>query len=167
MIFINNQTFLKFLREVFPDISHKLSFAILLDQENSQKKAVLFFNEALEEAENDKLIEMLNKFSELSEIVIQQAGVIPLTDVVILRKIKELQPVSYETLLNAIKAEKITFEELDLKRELDKLRKSKMLIRSSREVYLVTEDALSKIPHGKGRNSSDIKRLLELGRRKW
>jgi len=167
MFFSDSQSFTKFIIEAFPDIVPKLSFSILIDQDNNKKKAVLFFKVALEQSEKENISGFLQKFSDLSEIVLHQVGVIPLTDIFILGTIKQLQPVEYETLLQKIKSERIEFQEVELKRELDKLRKSKMIIRSSEGSFSVTELALSIIPHGNFSTSSDVKRLLELGRRKW
>lgn len=54
-----------------------------------------------------------------------------------------------------------------LSSQLDYLRKKDYLIRHKEGSYVLTEDALSKVPHSRNRSSSDIERVLALGRKMW
>jgi hypothetical protein len=55
-----------------------------------------------------------------------------------------------------------------LNKQLDKLIKKKFLIRErDTETYVMTALGLNLLPQIASRNSSDIVRALDLGRRKW
>lgn len=164
----DNQTLTDFIRKAFPEASSNFLFAAITKHEAIVgKKVVLFFNAAVVAGVQNQIKEFLQRFPEVGEVSFSQAGNIVLTDLLLLREIKFHQPVSYDALFEGLQSLKIVFEEADLKRMLDKLRKAAMIIRSQRGLFCVTEEALGSIPHGNYHNSSDVKRLLELGRRKW
>ena len=51
--------------------------------------------------------------------------------------------------------------------KVDNLRKKSMIIRQRDGSYALTNLALGIVPHGLSNKSSDIDRILELGKRKW
>lgn len=86
----------------------------------------------------------------------------------ILRQIKISEPVQ----INELKSQLVHlgFEGVSLswlENKLDLLRKQEMLLRSKDRSYALTGLGLKIVPHGKYRTSSDIERVLALGRRKW
>jgi hypothetical protein len=167
-MFTDNQSLTNFIRTAFPELSAKLLFSVMVgDDGNGKRNAVLFFDNTLTEEEKRGIKEFLRRFPEIGNVSFPEKGQLPLTDLLVLREIKTYQPLDYDALLTKLKDLRVSFEEIDLKRMLDKLRKAKMIIRSHSGRYSVTERALSSIPHGNHRNSSDIQRLLDLGRRKW
>lgn len=167
-MFPDNQTLTDFIRKAFPEASSNFLFAVIIKHEAIvEKKVVLFFNATVAANVQNQIKEFLQRFPEVGDVSFSQAGDIALTDLLLLREIKFHQPVSYEVLLEGLQSLKIIFEEADLKRMIDKLRKAAMIVRSQKGLFCVTEEALGAIPHGNYHNSSDVKRLLELGRRKW
>ncbi|WP_395741323.1 hypothetical protein [Prosthecobacter sp.] len=86
----------------------------------------------------------------------------------ILRKVKVHAPVTREILAEQLVLAGSTVPDIRwLQRRLDKLRKQGLVHREVSGDYSLTEAALSTVPHGRGRTSSDIERALALGRRKW
>ncbi len=167
-MFTDNQSLTNFIRKAFPELSAKLLFSVMTgNAENRKKNAILFFDSTATEEEKRCLQEFLRRLPEIADVSFPKKGQLPLTDLLVLKEIKTYQPLDYDAVLAKLRDLRVSFEEIDLKRMLDKLRKAKMIIRSHSGKYIVTEYALSLIPHGNRRNSSDIQRLLELGKRKW
>ena len=167
-MFTDNQSLTDFLKQSFPELAGKFLFAVILKKDVAGKKdIVLFFDRKTSKPEKNGMKLFLGRFSEIAQISLKYEGYIPLTDLIVLREIKMFQPLVYEVLLQKLKNSKVSFEEIELRRMLDKFRKSKMVVHSHSGSYTVTERALRLIPHGNSHTSSDIKRLLELGYRKW
>jgi hypothetical protein len=85
----------------------------------------------------------------------------------LLRYIKKHQPITMTDLLVVLHELYESVSEKWLGRQLDALRKKGFLLREPSKHYVLTAHALSEIPAGKRRSSSDIERALALGRRKW
>jgi hypothetical protein len=87
---------------------------------------------------------------------------------VILRLVKELQPISLKDLNILVKEDYELISEKWLNTKLDLLRKKGLVMRqNSTGEYVLKAIALRIIPHSVNRNSSDISRALALGRKKW
>lgn len=90
------------------------------------------------------------------------------TSIAVLRMVKELQPLSLDDLATAIRQSYESVPERWLRNELDKLRRKGLIIwQKSTKTYVLTHEALSAIPAGARRSSSDIDRALALGKRQW
>lgn len=90
------------------------------------------------------------------------------TVVALLRVIKVLQPVSIKELSVEIQKKYILVSDEWLNHKLDLLRKKGFVLRQKiNNTYVLSGEALSAIPAGARRNSSDIERALALGRKKW
>ncbi|MDO9317559.1 MAG: hypothetical protein Q7V56_05095 [Gammaproteobacteria bacterium] len=85
----------------------------------------------------------------------------------LLRLLKTVQPVSAEMLFIKLHIEYPGITERWLRNKLDQMRKKKLLVREQAGTYVLTYDALSTVPAGANRSSSDLNRALDLGRRKW
>ncbi|KNC24797.1 hypothetical protein FF38_06212, partial [Lucilia cuprina] len=86
----------------------------------------------------------------------------------ILVTIKKLQPVKLEQTYVNLLEEYSSLHKSWLNKQLDKLIKKRFLVREqSTETYALTAQGLSVLPKIANRNSSDIVRALDLGRKKW
>jgi len=90
------------------------------------------------------------------------------TNIELLRLIKDYQPISALNIIEKLTAQ---YEIIDIKwlnRKLDLLRKKGFVIRQSENgTFVLTMEALSLIPAGTRRTSSDITRALAMGKMKW
>lgn len=90
------------------------------------------------------------------------------TTVAILRAIKIAAPATLEDVEHHLSKNDFSWPSRTwLKNKLDLFRKNGFLLRQHDESYVLTQETLSKIPHGNFRTSSDVERALALGRRKW
>jgi hypothetical protein len=86
----------------------------------------------------------------------------------ILRCLKKHAPITGDHLAKKLKLEGLTIPDPRwLHKKLDTMRRNGLLVWLKGEKYSLTELALSVVPYGKTRNSSDVERALALGRRKW
>ncbi|HHN8404034.1 TPA: hypothetical protein ACRRXZ_002561 [Morganella morganii] len=86
----------------------------------------------------------------------------------ILVTIKKLQPVKLEQTYADLLEDYSSLYKSWLNKQLDKLIKKRFLVREqSTETYALTAQGLSVLPKIANRNSSDIVRALDLGRKKW
>ena len=87
------------------------------------------------------------------------------TGLVCLRYVRNLSPVTIETLMQKFRAANIAFgTEKDLSHTLDKLRKSEYLVRSKSKKYHMTSNGLNLLGSKFGSDSPDIIRMLALAR---
>ncbi|MBS0298712.1 MAG: hypothetical protein JSR32_02070 [Proteobacteria bacterium] len=90
------------------------------------------------------------------------------TVIALLRVIKVLQPVSITELIVEVQKSYSSVSDGWLNHKLDLLRKKGLVLRQKiNNTYVLSGEALSVIPVGARRNSSDIERALALGRKKW
>jgi hypothetical protein len=85
----------------------------------------------------------------------------------ILRTIKVLQPVKIDVLCSELLNIYPGVNERWLKSKLDLLRKKYFVHWQRPGTYVLTSAALSAVPTSTNRTSSDVKRALALGRKKW
>jgi len=86
----------------------------------------------------------------------------------VLRKLKVHAPATIPALMSSMREAGFTVPDSRwLNRCLDRFRKQGLVTKSAEGVFCLTEKALAVVPHGKNRMSSDIERVLALGRRKW
>lgn len=115
------------------------------------------------------LTDMLIK-SEISKISIQwiespQAQPTPMD---IVKAAKNLQPANIDDFISEFSNRGIEVDRSWLNRNLDKMIKTKLLVRDSEtKRYALTGKGLGVIPDSLTRNNSDILRALALGKRKW
>jgi hypothetical protein len=167
-MFSSNQSLTKFILDAFPECKAYFSLAVIVKQSDTNKLEITLFVKRLETTPiNNEIKDFLMKFPEVSGVSFVRLGQVLLTDKIVLKTIKILQPIKQEILLKKLQHSNVFFESPELNPILDKLRKQKMIIRSQTGSYSVTEKALSKIPNGKKKNSSDIQRVLVLGKKKW
>lgn len=85
-----------------------------------------------------------------------------------LRALKRLAPASVSELRSAL-VDSGAFVPSDewLRKELDRLRKSGLLVSSTSGEYSLTEKALLLVPHGKSSYSSDVERALAFRDKRW
>ncbi|MBC3382034.1 hypothetical protein H8I69_23240 [Serratia fonticola] len=126
---------------------------------------------------NDELKEDVERvFYEMLRLSSLQMGSIQWIDpdtnfpslAVILRTTKSIQPVLINDLVENFIADYPGVTEQWLNRHLDKLIKKNLVIREHPEgLYSLTGYGLMLVPNSANRNSTDIQRALELGKRKW
>lgn len=81
---------------------------------------------------------------------------------------KTIQPANIDDYLNSQNNKIKQTEKIWLNKQLDKLIKKKLIVRdNTNKKYSVTSKGLGVIPNNFSRNNSDIKRALDLGKRKW
>ncbi len=85
----------------------------------------------------------------------------------VLSRIKIKQPIKVEGLVPLLKGEYEQVTEAWLNNSLDALRKKGLIIRNRNGNFAITYKALDALPVTHNRNSLDVKRALELGRRTW
>ncbi|MCB1054474.1 MAG: hypothetical protein KDD11_03055 [Acidobacteria bacterium] len=86
----------------------------------------------------------------------------------ILRAIKIEAPVSLRRLVEALSRKGFMVpSESWLRTRLDTLRRKRLLVWSKGGSYSLSEAGLRVVRHGVGKRSSDVERVLALGRRKW
>ena len=159
-----SQRFPKVIRGVFVSVPSIDNVTVILEPFDNKPPA----EEVLEDIK-----ELVEKFLDLQELhlgAIEWAGAtgerpsLP----VLLRLVKTLAPVEVEDIgLSLRKQDRWYVDAKDIRHSLDALRKKGLVIRQKTGKYVPTEAALHVIPHGPTRNSSDVDRALELGRRKW
>jgi hypothetical protein len=90
------------------------------------------------------------------------------TNPTILRSLKIYSPALVEELAGHLRSSGSLVPHVRwLETKLDTLRRNGLVSRSSDGKYSLTELALSTVPYGRSRSSSDVERALALGRRKW
>ena len=85
----------------------------------------------------------------------------------ILKTIKIHQPIDLKSLAEIITTNYPSANNKWINRSLDKLRKSKFLIREKSGYYQLCEQGLVAVPSQASSSSSDVVRALALGKRKW
>ncbi|WP_156823050.1 hypothetical protein [Kangiella aquimarina] len=126
-------------------------------------------NEILKEGLEKKLKILLDELSIYLEEIewIDAFSKMPNT-MAILRYIKIHQPVNLSFLMRELSTRYENLNEKWLSKELDKLRKSNLLIWDKKqEKYCITEKSLGLIPSTVSANSSDVERVLALGKKTW
>ena len=84
----------------------------------------------------------------------------------ILRVIKKRAPADINIIKKELINKNFSIQVSFLKKKLDKIRKEGMILYTNGK-YALTQKSLSILPVTKDRNSSDIERVLDLGRKKW
>ena len=102
-----------------------------------------------------------------SSVHVQTPVVAEPTLLAILRAAKIAAPVRIEQLSKALSAEFGIPSMHWLASKLDLARKHGLVIRDHDGQFHLTEDGLTTVPSGRGRNSSDVARALALSKRKW
>lgn len=86
----------------------------------------------------------------------------------ILRELKTASPALPVELAQGLKARGFQIPSVSwLANKLDSIRRRRHAIRREDGRYVLTEGGLNMVPHGKGRQGSDVARALALGRKKW
>lgn len=160
--------FVALLKSTFPDIitdarisflnAHRVSATIVLSEfvESSKKEAVEAFLTAVLTPAHIELQALQWDEVELPSLI------------EILTTTKKFQPVKLDNLYDFLSKDYPTLRIGWLNKQLDKLIKKKFLIRErDTETYAMTALGLNLLPKIASRNSSDIVRALDLGRRKW
>lgn len=160
--------FVALLKSTFPDIitdarisflnAHRVSATIVLSEfvDNSKKKAVEAFLTAVLTPAHIELQALQWDEVELPSLI------------EILTTTKKFQPVKLDNLYDFLCKDYPALRIDGLNKQLDKLIKKKFLIRErDTETYAMTALGLNLLPKIASRNSSDIVRALDLGRRKW
>ncbi|GEM_PF-777107 len=129
--------------------------------------------ESVSESSREQIQEVVEEYLKLSDVnhymVHWGLGELSLpTTVAILRAIKITAPADLGAIENNLSQNAFSWpSQTWLKNKLDLFRKKGLLLRQQDESYVLTQETLSKIPHGNFRTSSDVERALALGRRKW
>lgn len=88
--------------------------------------------------------------------------------VLILKCIKQLSPVTIAGLYHILNNKNCYMPSIEwLTSKLDFLRKKGYAIWQDNSTYVITSQGLSALPTPKSSSSSDVERVLELGRRRW
>lgn len=160
--------FVALLKNTFQDIitdahisflnAHRVSATIVLSEfvDNSKKEAVEAFLRAV-------------LTPALIELQVVQWDEVELPSLIeILTTTKKFQPVKLDNLYDLLCKDYPAIETDWLNKQLSKLIKKKFLVRErDTETYVMTALGLNLLPKIVNRNSSDIVRALDLGRRKW
>jgi hypothetical protein len=86
----------------------------------------------------------------------------------IMRELKTAAPTLPLELAQSLKARDFQIPSVSwLESKLDSIRRRQHAIRREDGRYVLTEGGLNVVPHGKGRQGSDVARALALGRKKW
>lgn len=160
--------FVALLKNTFPDIitdarfsflnAHRVSATIVLSEfvDNSIKEAVEAFLTAVVKPAHIELQALQWDEVELPSLI------------EVLTTTKKFQPVKLDNLYDFLCKDYPALRIDGLNKQLDKLIKKKFLIRErDTETYAMTALGLNLLPKTASRNSSDIVRALDLGRRKW
>ncbi|MGO2234588.1 MAG: hypothetical protein ACTH5B_10985 [Marinomonas sp.] len=160
--------FVALLKNTFPDIitdarfsflnAHRVSVTIVLSEfvDNSVKEAVEAFLTAVVKPAHIELQALQWDEVELPSLI------------EVLTTTKKFQPVKLDNLYDFLCKDYPALRIDGLNKQLDKLIKKKFLIRErDTETYAMTALGLNLLPKTASRNSSDIVRALDLGRRKW
>ncbi|AFV84415.1 hypothetical protein [Alteromonas mediterranea] len=163
-----SEGFVALLKSTFQDIitdahisflnAHRVSATIVLTEfvENSKKDAVEAFLTAI----------LTPAHIELQAVQWDEVELPSLIE--ILTTTKKYQPVKLDNLDNFLSKNYPALRIDWLNKQLDKLIKKKLLVRErNTETYAMTALGLNLLPNIVSRNSSDIVRALDLGRRKW
>ncbi|MBU2549144.1 MAG: hypothetical protein KKB20_12065 [Proteobacteria bacterium] len=90
------------------------------------------------------------------------------SQIVILKVIKIISPAQQIDINNYLQGINYYIpSELWLSRKLDVLRKKMLILRQKDKSYVLTEEGVRFVPRTASSNSSDIKRALALGRKRW
>lgn len=138
--------------------AHRANVVVQLSElsDNSQKEAIESFLKAVFSPANIELQALYFEEVELPSLV------------EILAKTKVLQPATLERIHTYLSEEYTSIQITWLNKQLDKLIKKRFLVREKEtKSYTVTALGLNVLPRLATRNSSDILRALDLGRRKW
>ena len=160
--------FVALLKSTFQDIitdahisflnAHRVSGTIVLSEfvDNSKKEAVEAFLTAVLTSANFELQALQWDEVELPTLI------------EILTTTKKFQPVKLDNLYDFLRIDYPILRIDWLNKQLDKLIKKKFLVRErDTETYAMTALGLNVLTKLTNRNSSDIVRALDLGRRKW
>ncbi|WP_412503112.1 hypothetical protein [Shewanella chilikensis] len=160
--------FVALLKSTFQDIitdahitflnAHRVSATIVLSEfvDNSKKEAVAaFLNAVLTPAQ-----------IELQAVQWDEVELPSLIEILITTK--KLQPVKLDGIYYFLHKDYPVLQMDWLNKQLDKLIKKKLLVRENdTKTYVITALGLNVLPKIANRNSSDIVRALDLGKRKW
>lgn len=102
-----------------------------------------------------------------SSVHVQAPVVDEPTLIAILKEIKLLAPVTLSELMMALSKNFFIPSEHWLASKLDLIRKRGLIVREHNGRFYLSEQALTIVPHGRAKNSSDIVRALRLMRRGW
>jgi hypothetical protein len=160
--------FVALLKSTFQDIitdanisflnAHRVSATIVLSEflDNSKKEAIEAFLTAI----------LTPTHIELQAVQWDEVELPSLIE--ILTTTKKFQPVKLNNLYDFLCKDYPALRIDWLNKQLDKLIKKKFLVRErNTETYVMTALGLNLLPKIASRNSSDIVRALDLGRRKW
>lgn len=167
-----NDDLTSLIRAAFPEFGNGFLRAFIInrkDPEGAEKlEAMLFFSEKIKDDAEAKVSDFVRKIdNNFDSITFSFDKRLSLSRPILLRLVKDLQPVSYEKITGDLEKRSIAHDVKELRNQLDELRKEGFILRSSDHNYRVTEKGLGYVPHGNYRASSDITRLLELGKKKW
>lgn len=125
------------------------------------------------ELKKDEITEVIKRILDLSGLRlntihwINSEPMLP-SNILLLRAIKERQPIKADDLAEKFKHEYPDTSVSWVSKSLDKLIKKGIVVREHPEGnYVLTMMGLNIVPSIKSRNGTDIVRVLELGRRKW
>ena len=132
--------------------------------EISEKKLKKFEQKVKEKFELESFTIVLNKQSYKRTTPLD--SYYSLSDIAILRVIKNRFPVEKDQIIRDLKEKEFKFSIEQIKRRLDRIREKGLIFYDNKK-YFLTEMGLEVLPTQKNKNSSDIERVLELGKRKW
>lgn len=117
-----------------------------------------------------RLQEHLRKFAESFSLpglfMIQLGETHTATKMEVLAVVRQLAPIDIVTLAKELESQDFSVPSLDwVKRCLDVLRRSALVLRRGDGAYVLTTEALSRLGTRKDRRSPDVRRLLALARR--
>lgn len=163
-----SQGFETLLRTTFPTVVDKAEVYFL----NAQKVSVTIkTSDVIESTQKESIDAFLKSVLTSAKIEIQALhwDQIELPSLIeILTVIKKLQPVKLEQAYADLSTDYSLLQMDWLNKQLDRLIKKRFLVREqSRETYALTAQSLNVLPKIANRNSSDIVRALDLGRKKW
>lgn len=139
---------------------------------NAQKVNVIIkLSDAVESTKKETIKAFLETVLTAAKIEVQalQWDEVELPSLIeVLTTTKKLQPVKLNKVYSCLHEDYPSLQENWLNKQLDKLVKKRFLVREqATETYVVTAYGLNVLPKVASRNSSDIVRALDLGRRKW
>lgn len=124
--------------------------------------------EVSEEDLREAALPVLSQFGVDDLEVLKSRATRELTSPAVLRRTKALAPVKIRQLEAALAADGFELRSVrQVANILDQLRKKGLIVRSDSGHFALTQMGLSAVPHGLRRSSSDVERVLALGRRRW
>jgi predicted transcriptional regulator len=160
------------IRAAFPELGNSFLRAFIVSKKSPEGhekiEAMLFFSEKVRDDVESRVSEFVERigdyFDSISFSFDKRSS---LSRALLLRVIKDLQPIPFDEITSRLLKSNIAYDVKELKNHLDELRKEGFILWSSDHNYRITEKGLGYVPHGNYRASSDITRLLELGKKKW